>query len=1065
METLLDILNKQQVQQQDDPYEIDTSIDALRIHHEVNAFEFLTSSEYLNVDPFPFQSLVFKTLFGLWDIYPPDKGEEQLIMVLKNNWNIKVNMDPNVVIDTLVAPLGRRSGKSTLFSFLATYGMYTLICKGNPQEYYGLISFNPIHIVHVAAKGEQAADVFTLTSNNIRRIKFFHPYIDFDKNSSTHLRIFSPYDKALNDRATKMNRARNRDDVKEPMYRGSLNIESITTSGATNRGKSIYYLMLSEFAHVERTKFGMNDNEMEILSENPRTDYALFKAMSPSVDDYGTDRKILLESSPREKGGQFYHQYCIGGGMEQEDAETVVPEKGYQVIQLATWEANPNRQKEDYDRKFKSDPVGASMEYGGHFGNPSGQFITEELINSIIVPQRGLIDYNPGTWEFIITVDPGGKAKKKKADSYVVAWGHEDEHDKCFWVDGMKSFDATIRPLGDGRFEQMTVDPNMVTAFIVSLVEKLGGRKYIKEIAYDQWESAAAVHALQSVGLPAIETTFTNAYKSEMYGNFLEKAGLGLVRMYGADLDGCVRKWRTEMKFLQRVISGNTVYFRHPESGPIQNDDMADACFLGDTKVLTVGGYKPISEILVGDYVLTHTGNFKRVIATMRREYSGDIVNVRCHGSGKYIGVTPNHPFYVQHYQECGFKIKENGICTPHCDRKDEVGCTSNWKDDLYWSPASDLKKNMQIYHPVYNGEVFKSGVVDLCVVLPNYIAEKVFVDESFIYYGACRHVTKSSRRSYIPKPLRRNAKSVGVSRFVEFDEDLFRLFGYYIAEGSCTHRGIQFTFHEDEIEFVEDVAEILHEKFGLTPKFVHNPESRSKCVYVYSKFLGELFEYWFGRGAKNKQIPFFILTSECKLLSQFICGYWRGDGCRTAINNFSAGTVSEQLCYQLRFALLRLGVDSTISTFLKTGSSIRGMILRGGSIYYVIGVRGNNAIRFGDCIGNPITEERELHIKTWIDEAGSRKRITNIRSEYYEGLVYNLEVEDDHSYVTEIGSAHNCANLVHRLILRSTPTKESIDAARKHGMGPIMRKTGVMPKRGPVMWGGTSNLRGKVLR
>jgi len=555
---------------------------------EVDALTFLTSSDYQNEDLLPIQRVIIKTLYTLWPLYPPDYEEQIIINILKNEWNINLDLARIDPVLFLVLILGRRSSKSTSISFIASYESYSLICKDNPQAYYGLRDRHPIHIMHVAAAGDQAEDVFTLTKDNIRKVPFFRPYIDFDKDSSTELRLFTPYDLRLNEEIRYKNSLiqRGAGIQRESTLPGSLTIESVTTSAATHRGKAIKTLMLSEFAHFDRAKVG-GDKDTAIFSENPKTDYAIWKAFTPSVKDFKKEGKVLVESSPKEKGGECYNQYCIAGGMEQEKAEEIVADPNYQLIQLATWQARPNDfVYEDFDSDYRKDPIGASMEYGAHFGNPAGSFIQDEWLERVVQKMVPILYTNTRLQKFVIAIDPGGKAKKKKADTYAIAWGHsegnirgqyENEDDLLYFIDGMKGFDAKVISQGNGVFTQIPVDPNIVMDFILGLIDKLGGRNYIAEIVFDQWDSSAPIATLQSLGLPAIETTFTNPYKSAMYGNYLQKLIANQIRMYGVDEEGWIARWKLENKYLQRITQGNYTFYQHPTSGPVQNDDFADA--------------------------------------------------------------------------------------------------------------------------------------------------------------------------------------------------------------------------------------------------------------------------------------------------------------------------------------------------------------------------------------------------------------------------------------------------------------------------------------------------------
>lgn len=555
---------------------------------EVDAITFLTSSEYQNEDLLPVQRVIIKTFYNLWTIYPPDVEEQKILNILKKEWNIKIDFNRVDPVLFLILILGRRSTKSTTISFIAGYEAYSLICKDNPQKYYGLRDRHPIHIIHIAAAGDQAEDVFTLTKNNIRKVSFFRPYIDFDKDSSTELRLFTPYDIRLNEQIKFKNSLIHRGSgiQKESTLPGSITIESVTTSAATHRGKAIKVLMLSEFAHFERAKIGGSKEDV-IFGENPKTDYAIWKAFTPSVKDFGKDGKVLLETSPREKGGEAYNQYCIAGGVEQDNYESASSDPSYQLIQLSTWQSRigeDNYKYENFLSEFRKDPIGANMEYGAHFGNPAGSFIQEEWINRVPVPMVTSLRSNPKLHKFVITLDPGGKAKKKQADTYAIAWGHsegtlhgkyENEENILYYIDGLKGFDAKIVFQGNTT-TQIPVNPNDVMDFILNLIDQLGGRQYIAEICYDQFDSSSPVAILQNLGLPAIETTFTNAYKSAMYGNYIQKLISNQVRMYGVDEEGWIERWKLENKYLQRITQGNYTFYQHPNFGPVQHDDFAD---------------------------------------------------------------------------------------------------------------------------------------------------------------------------------------------------------------------------------------------------------------------------------------------------------------------------------------------------------------------------------------------------------------------------------------------------------------------------------------------------------
>ncbi|MCK4358479.1 MAG: hypothetical protein KAW92_07005 [Candidatus Cloacimonetes bacterium] len=541
----------------------------------VDALTFVTSHKWLGERPFPFQSLLLKLLYKLWEKYPITEKEQELIDILKDEWSIELdleNRNVNQVIDTLILVIGRRGSKSSITSWIAAYEAYKLICKGNPQKYYKIRERHPIHILNCASDGEQAKETFNLIKENIKKLEFFQKYIDFDKDNETELRLFSPYDLFLNSQIRKFNEARKKGMMKKNILRGSICIESITTSAATKRGKAISTLIFDEFAHFGRAKY--RKKTLEVV-ESPQTDHAMWVALTPSVKDFGDDGLIITISSPVEKIGEFYGLYCLAGGKEQNESERVLPNPKYLMLQLSTWQANPKYKRENFDDDYRKDPNSATMEYGAHFGEPASSFLNPEKVDEMVVEGAPILLKGRAGQFYVITVDPASKS-----DTYAIAWGHrENRPTERYWIDGLKGFEPTIKKMGDGKIVIERIDPDVVMDFLLTLIANLSVMgKQVMEICYDQWNSIDSINKLRKMKLPAFETTFTNSYKSFIFGTFLEQLNQGNVFCYGID-ESPVENWpgklKLELKYLQKLISGGTVYYAAPTSGPVTSDDFA----------------------------------------------------------------------------------------------------------------------------------------------------------------------------------------------------------------------------------------------------------------------------------------------------------------------------------------------------------------------------------------------------------------------------------------------------------------------------------------------------------
>ena len=77
-------------------------------------------------------------------------------------------------------------------------------------------------------------------------------------------------------------------------------------------------------------------------------------------------------------------------------------------------------------------------------------------------------------------------------------------------------------------------------------------------------------------------------------------------------------------------------------------------CFLPGTMVMMADGTsKPIEMIQVGEDVVTHKGNVRKVVHKHERAYQGEVVKIYVDRKKTPIVCTPNHPFYTVNRKEC----------------------------------------------------------------------------------------------------------------------------------------------------------------------------------------------------------------------------------------------------------------------------------------------------------------------------------------------------------------------------------------------------------------------------
>ena len=78
------------------------------------------------------------------------------------------------------------------------------------------------------------------------------------------------------------------------------------------------------------------------------------------------------------------------------------------------------------------------------------------------------------------------------------------------------------------------------------------------------------------------------------------------------------------------------------------NFDRVIACFTEGNRVLTKYGYKNIEDVTIDDEVLSHTGNYNKVLNTSKVVHKNELIRIKTIGEDSIIECTPDHPFLVK---------------------------------------------------------------------------------------------------------------------------------------------------------------------------------------------------------------------------------------------------------------------------------------------------------------------------------------------------------------------------------------------------------------------------------
>ncbi len=378
------------------------------------------------------------------------------------------------------------------------------------------------------------------------------------------------------------------------------------------------------------------------------------------------------------------------------------------------------------------------------------------------------------------------------------------------------------------------------------------------------------------------------------------------------------------------------------------------ACFTSETVVS--GDYEEIKNVKVDQDILCFEGNNK-VNDVMKREYSGDLYKIKANGIGE-IKVTPEHPFLILR-------------------RGRKIGNPITFKKRFEWVGAKDLDKNCYLVMP------------------------KLKPRETPNEFDLIKYAKETHRYGHNIK----NKKII-------LNKDVAWLMGLYLAEGSSSgNQGFNLGLGKTDEKYLDKIYKIVNNNFNTHIQ----REDRGNVIKlnISSVLLERAFTDWFGRGAKNKKIPDFILyNKDEEIIKEFIDGYVCGDGhiYRDGTTTF-VGSASKKLILQLQMLLTRLDIFSNFSVRKKDERMILKHILPK-QILYCLEWR-----KFK-------TTTRILNGKT-IDSNNYRWKdlgnyfvtpIVKIEKETYSGIVYNLSTEN-HNYMVNNVVVHNCDFVINAIL------------------------------------------------
>lgn len=424
------------------------------------------------------------------------------------------------------------------------------------------------------------------------------------------------------------------------------------------------------------------------------------------------------------------------------------------------------------------------------------------------------------------------------------------------------------------------------------------------------------------------------------------------------------------------------------------------SCLTAGNLVLTSNGYVPIEEVKVGDYVYTHKGRLQRVTDTQKFNVYERLYTFEYQGQGGIKNYIP-------------------------------LTCTSDHKLLTMegWKEAKDITLDDYFYYPFLENKNKANKVFDLYEYVKGdsyfwaddeFVYEKHVVSQSFDYSshdmnrkGICstttikrimnmtnfnRPIKENEERilSYTPfstleeysKYLKEHAFKVKkIKRYLEMDSLSNEFIGIMFGDGYTHPSGIAVAVNKtNKYDRNGNIVKEFMFRQGFTTCYENVAKNGKSLVqiYFYSKLLKKWFETEFFKSKKKKDkiLPKWLLEQSIENLNSLYNGLFYTDGSSCRANRISFDNTSFDLIFSFKILNDTLNKSPLALDYRSSYTDKRNE----------------------NWVTKPSYKLRSHSIKSnWL-------RLEEIKiSNEQETTVYDITVEDDHSFIVNNIASHNC--------------------------------------------------------
>jgi DNA polymerase III alpha subunit/intein/homing endonuclease len=473
-------------------------------------------------------------------------------------------------------------------------------------------------------------------------------------------------------------------------------------------------------------------------------------------------------------------------------------------------------------------------------------------------------------------------------------------------------------------------------------------------------------------------------------------------------------------------------------------------CLEGNVPIVMEDGTtKPISQVQIGDKVRSHTGRALKVTNLHRYPVNETLTRLKCfYGESSGVTLTKDHKVLAERGVRPEKWLRDIADSTREATRQ--------WKaptGNLDWLAAGEVKPGDWVFVPTPKVDVVSAEQIDLAATIDHsfvrieehYIEETRPINKSFTYslrdVSRFTGVSRNSLRFIVQNhtPVKANPRhdraramvkdyiepqfgdldiwrdwvgkqahtTTRIARFINLDSQFCRIVGRWIADGwmrSDSDVVLGWCFHSDDKWGLNEAVEFF-ESIGLTPH-VRNATNGRKLTQLLVRSRA-LVAYWrsifpnYQCTPETKHAPDFVLKLPVEKVLDVLAGYWSGDGCvgNSQQSKYTATTVSRTLADQVRFLAWRCGIPASLRKDIRDDERFTVQPS------YVITIAKDE--RLAERLG---AHPKAMQYVWRSVEDGTLLRIREVEEVAGVKEVFDLTVDEDHTYQTSSFAVHNSA-------------------------------------------------------